>query len=781
MTSKELLQETLWRIAERQVSESIDLWPSLATQIKERRSFVNALRTRPLLAIAIVLLALLTLTTAAYAIGLLSGYIPGIGFVGEGAPLRVLTEPVSQTRKGITVTIEQVVVDSERSVIVYKTEGLTIAAANSNGEGGGPFGSPHLLRLPDGTELGETPFTGYGGTPEPLIASVQTEGGWPNYVYRLVYPPVAEQINELTLIIPVLQNMPEGAAPENWQITFQLEPAPADISFAPVIEFSPQPEPVTTSAPLVEETNVPTLSNTATLNGFTFKLDNVIEVEEGFIFTGNLTWNDSVFPTGTGMLAEAVIPTLTDAAGQKIPIEEVYVDAPYEEHKMPWSYRTNRKVFSGPLVFSIASIKTSMVAPDIDFAIDFGAGPQIGQLWEVNRDFVVEGHTIRLLSVGLVAVPDTCQGVGVNFNFSGDAPEIFANASDVIPPSPMTCSGGGGGGGGGGPVDPLVFSTGVTYGEIPSGLHHYSIGFSVPFVVNGPWRIAWDPPMTPGPTPTSEAEACLTFDKWMQLDGKNATLPSELGGHLLISKDAGGLQISNLDGSGRSDLASGGWVALSPDGTHLLYTNENGFNLLNLTTGGYVTLGIDGGAAVWSPDGSQILYTTFDGLYVSQADGSASRKIDTGAAQFIMPIGWLPDHQSIVYSVYGGEGFTFTTQNLQTGETRELFAVQNKAGFGAVSSNGEWIAFVDRVFGAQNWGVFVSRLDGSERKLVVSPEVSTAFYLAWSPSVNWLLVNTRDEEQGNLTPIYKPVLIEPATCQFIGLPPASGNVVGWFR
>ena len=75
-----------------------------------------------------------------------------------------------------------------------------------------------------------------------------------------------------------------------------------------------------------------------------------------------------------------------------------------------------------------------------------------------------------------------------------------------------------------------------------------------------------------------------------------------------------------------------------------------------------------------------------------------TRKIDTGNAQVISPIGWLPDNQTIVYSVYG-EGFTFIMHNLQSGDTKKLFTAQTKNGFGAISPDGQWIAFPDRVFG----------------------------------------------------------------------------------
>jgi len=782
------MKQALENIALSGAPEPINLWLEIEARLNERKSFVTTLRARPVLAIIIVFLIVLLLTGAAYAIGLLTGYIPGIGFV-QTTSLRVLSEPVSQTRQGATVTIEQVVVDSQRTVIVYKTEGLTIAAANSNGEGG-PFGAPTSLRLPDGTNIEASTDNGYGGTPEPLVDNIHTEGGWPNYVSRLVYPSVPPQVNELTLIIPILQTMPPGAAPENWEITFQLKPAPPDMTFSPITELAAASTPRQTEQASPGETNTPALSNTATLHGFTFRLENVIELDDGFVFTGSLSWDDSAFPTGKGF-AGAAIPTLTDESGQKIPIEEVQLNATYDEHHAPWSYRTNRKAFSGPLVLSIQSIKTSMTAPAVDFAVDFGSNPQIGETWEINHDFVVEGHTIRLLSVSLGAVPDTCQGVGVDFNFRGDAPGVDAYLGDMVTVTPMVCTPGvRGGGGGGGPVDPNVFSTGVTYKDIPSGVHHFSVNVSVPYEVQGPWQVIWNPPMAAGPTPTAEPEACLTTDKWKQLIDRSDPLPPELtqlGAHILISSDAGPaptsnfplLQISNLDGSDRRDLVNGGgWSALSPDGAHLIYGDEKGLHILDIPTGQDTLLGVDGDVPVWSPDGTRIMYTTFSDLYVMNADGSGSQKINTGAAQMINSIGFLPDNQTIVYSVYG-EGFTFTTQNLQSGETKKLFTVFSKAGLGVLSPDGGWIAFSDREFGGNGPGIFVSRLDGSERRLVASADVPSAFYPAWSPDGKWLLVSTAEYSQTDPTPVYRPMAIELATCRVIALPPAQGDVLSW--
>jgi hypothetical protein len=767
------MKDALDKIAHAGVPENTNLWPGIESRIGQRSSVMQTLRAKPVSLIVIVLLALSLLTGVVYAIGRLTGYIPGVGFVQKNS-LRMLAEPVSQTKDAITVSVEQVFADSERTIIIYKTEGLTIAAANSQGEGGGnPFGSVQLLRLPDGSTLEE--FTGTSGAPEPLLDGVKTEGGWPNYVARLVYPPISSDVNELTLLIPVLQNMPVGAAAENWEITFHLKPAPADITYAPVIEFTPVPQDIT---PVVGETSTPALSNIATLNGITLQLDNVIELEDGYVFTGNLSWSDSVFPTGNGIIAGAVIPILTDANGQAVPVEEVSLDGSNQEHKALWSYRTNSKAFAGPLTLSVSSIKTSMTAPAIDFQIDFGSNPQVGQIWDINQDFVVEGHAIRLLSIGLTALPNTCQGVDVKFNFSSDTPDIYANLIYAVAPPPAICSGGGGSGGGGGTFDPTAFYTEISYRDIPTGRYDYSISISVPYEINGPWRVTWTPPLTSEPMPTPAAGACLTLDKWNQLSARNDPLPSGLGGKILTTADEGELwpavYIGTLDDKVLTKIGTATWPSLSTDGTRLAYSVEDGIHIHNLSSGENHTIGSDGYRIIWSPDNTRLMYTNTSNLFIANVDGSGLRKIDTGSAQVISPTGWLPDNQTIVYAVMGGDGFIFTAYNLQSGETKKLFTIQNKAGYGAISPDGQWIVFADRIFGASNWGIFISRLDGSDRRLIAEPDVPTGFSPVWSPDSQWLLVTTLKNDGTHI-----PVLANPFTCEAARLNNVNGSIEGW--
>src|SRR5574340_1016559 len=109
------MQGALAMIVRRRVPEDLDLWPRIAAGLNERKSLMQIIRTRPLLIVIAAVIVLLLLTGVAYAIGNVLGYIPGVGFVQPGS-LRILAEPVTQARAGVTVTIEQVVADSERTV-----------------------------------------------------------------------------------------------------------------------------------------------------------------------------------------------------------------------------------------------------------------------------------------------------------------------------------------------------------------------------------------------------------------------------------------------------------------------------------------------------------------------------------------------------------------------------------------------------------------------------------------------------------------------------------------
>ena len=99
---------------------------------------MQTLRARPALALIVILLALSLLTGVVYAIGKSLGYIPGVGIIDLSAPLRVLAEPVTVTREGITLTVTQAVLSADKTVVFVKVEGVprdrldAIRAAHAN-------------------------------------------------------------------------------------------------------------------------------------------------------------------------------------------------------------------------------------------------------------------------------------------------------------------------------------------------------------------------------------------------------------------------------------------------------------------------------------------------------------------------------------------------------------------------------------------------------------------------------------------------------------------------
>jgi len=189
------------------------------------------------------------------------GYIPGIGIVQPGS-IRVLAEPVTVTREGITLTLEQVVADPTQTIVVYSAEGLSVAAANSNGEGGPLCWKPEAVRLPDGTELARA---GGGGG-----------GGWGSgYRSRLIYGAMPPAVNEGTFVVPCIMDMPPGKAPEDWSLPFRLKPAPPDLTVMPVVDL---PTPTVEPLPLAASAS-PTKAETY---GITLSLDRVITLDDGY-------------------------------------------------------------------------------------------------------------------------------------------------------------------------------------------------------------------------------------------------------------------------------------------------------------------------------------------------------------------------------------------------------------------------------------------------------------------------------------------------------------------
>jgi hypothetical protein len=684
------------------------------------------------------------------------GFLPGFGWVEDAGSVLVLEAPGSQVREGVLLTVQEAIADAARTVVTYQAEGLSIEAANSQGEGAPGIGSLAAIRLPDGTRFEQT-----GG---------ESRGWGSGYQARLVFPPLPEGEEAFTLVIPRLDGMPPGAAPEDWQFHLRFRPAPPSLTLAPVFE-----------ATEVATTPFSEASPTPPPYGVTLHLEQIVELEDGYILVGHTRWGD--LDSGLLWLNPFGWMTLTDAHGDPVPIEEEssLLEAEVADPAVAsWAWRLRGKHWDGPLVLSLETAEAAFPA-DADFQVNVGLGPQTGQEWRLDKTLDVAGHTVTVETVE--AIEDSF-GSGYAFSFSGD-PQVLSlgMAIEGTPPS------GGGGGGGEGVFNiSLIWATGR-----PSGLLKVTID-SVNTNVHGPWSVVWNPPLPAGnvplPTSTTLASPCLRLEPEKSAESYGSSqMPEGLTGRLLLYGPMAGhpeyvISVVKLDGGDRRFAATGTWPAFSRDGNYVAYSAQDGLHVLDLRDDtDRILPGTNDNDyhPVWSPSGDTIAFVrgagAFD-VYVIGNDGAGLRAVTSGS-EYEELAGWSPDGTAVIYSATTGGQQAIWSVDLERGLIRRLFALEGlvKAVGAAVSPDEAQIAFRDVLFGQPAGGLFLAALDGSGRRLVAELGFGGMSSPVWSPDGAWLAARLPGGEGAFDLPV--PILLQPETCRLVVLSDLTGEVMGW--
>jgi hypothetical protein len=776
--SRKPYSQILDNAAREHLSEHTDLASRIMTQIQKGKDSKMQPRMKvfaaALLVLLVLVIVLMNVPSVRAAIQRWIGYVPGIGLVSEGQ-IRVLAEPVSVKREGITLKIEEVLVDSTQTIVVYSVEGLTMDMLDTDPLVNNPgCYKDAILRLPE-EEFSSTNLAGIS---------------WiTGYQHKATYPAIPSTINEVTLVMPCVRFALPGKAPENWELPFRLIPAPPDMTAFPVIEISTPVEAVSTALPPIET------SINLTPDGISLTLDRAVQMNDGYLIYATLHWENTGFSA-----LDFFDPTmlhLLDANGKEITYnfdDDANRSLTPGRGQTEFAIRTAPIQIAGPVTFVIDSVAVT-VPTDASFTFDPGLDPKPGQVWELNQDLDVGfGHSLRVLSAKYPTPPleNLPQQAGFSFDMQSETGVTNAMLFDLAHP---LAGGGGGGGGSAG-----IFSAGFSYaGAMPEGpitVNVESISVNLP----GPWKAAWTPPVNEGQiSPTPQPAACLTRESWPQALQQHASLPTGLAGRLALFDVAPPtynyeVSVVNLDGSNLKRVGFGSSPSLSPEGTRVVYIGPNvdrpsdGFYITDLASGNTTLLpGTATGDInpLWSPDGSRIAFTRgpssgligAPGPYnvvVVNEDGSNLRQLTDGVdANYAMA--WMPEGNRLLYTVVSRDGSSLQIIDVQTGEVSSLPGIDARSV--AVSQDGKRLV-TEETLPLDKYGVFVSNLDGSNRKLLTDGDPYIVTVPVWSPDGNWIIASVHDPDT-NKHPNPMLALIQVDTCQIIPLPSLGGYVSSW--
>ena len=676
----------------------------------------------------------------------LFGYIPGVGIVDQSAPMRVLVEPVTVTRDGISITVTSATLTGEKTHIEYRIFGVP-GSAYRNREDVIGCTTLEYLRLPDGTRLGR----------------IDNDFG-----------PVPTGINAATFVLPCILNTLPGKTPENWELPLRFKPAPPDLTVMPVIELSPSPQtsqtPEITAIPsnlsLTPETKVGSTLAAPITNAVT--VTKVIETSDGYILVGlfqpHLQPGEQFQQTGAA--------EIRDASGKKVSYtvpQDIQPDAGNPDQGVyGWSFQFKAAGLAYPLTITIPGVQIVQADPNAtaEFTFDAGTNPQPGQEWTPNQEVQLADHTLKVVSISVDSFN------GYSFIFHVD-PKVFKADLQIVG---YTSNGGGGGGGGG--LTDGQFNVSQSFAQLPTGVLKVRLSNLTVIGDSITWQGQWSPdtPRTDLPAnPTPQPGLCLTSDTLTQLK----PIPSALstGKALVYEKldDTGtwGLVLYTLDGSPKQVVAAdAAWGALSPDGSQVAYSpfskSEVDIHIFDLKSQSVRTLpGVSGTGYHWSPDGQQIAYiasggNAVNGVFVVNADGTNNRQISDLSYETLL--GWSPDGAQLYFAApfTGGAAWKVYSYDIANGSAQERFTIENgtpKFLNPKLSPDGNWIAYRGR----DNSSLYLVHPDGSDMHLVL--DNAGAVGVEWSRS-GWLGVSLSNPNSSEST----LVLLNPDGCEAYLLP-----------
>ena len=140
-------------------------------------------------------------------------------------------------------------------------------------------------------------------------------------------------------------------------------------------------------------------------------------------------------------------------------------------------------------------------------------------------------------------------------------------------------------------------------------------------------------------------------------------------------------------------------------------------------------------SAALSRDGNYVAYSDSNGLFLRVLDTGETRPLSLPAGYHFRAAAWFPDGTHILASAHDPQTEKLSLWRISVlgGETRKVI---DDAGSGAISPDGQQLAFVRGVEGQQS--LWIARANGADQRLLAANPVAEIGGLAWSPDSRWL-------------------------------------------
>lgn len=336
----------------------------------------------------------------AAALGRVFGYVPEVGLVETTNGLRMLAEPVSMTRDGVTITITTVLVYPDHIELTYEVDGIQENYSNAPSMCGSFHPDNNFwsdadadIRLPDDTVVRRD----YAG--EYQFAN--------RYAMQPIYAiHLPADVDELTFVLKCIPFTKLGKAPENWEIPFKLVTVPAgEVVGFPVIEVT---------QPATEEVPASVSPEVVSAPKATVTLERIVPTDTNTVIYFHLGL-ENADPSLLSLMPKSVY--VVDSLGQQFRMVGSFVWQPFE-YKVGTSFEfiSEGKPAPGPLTVVVDQIVAYYMPMYVDppqatpeemtFTFDVGENPQYGQKWDLNKTFNIAGYDVVIVTAQAVTFSD---------------------------------------------------------------------------------------------------------------------------------------------------------------------------------------------------------------------------------------------------------------------------------------------------------------------------------------------------------------------------------------